>query len=58
MADQTTPAAAGEKKPREKWARIIVKPPVCDLCRRVAKWSHPAGGLRCNHCPRPNGGAR
>jgi len=31
-----------------------VQPVLCDLCPEVAVWSHPAGGFRCNACPRPS----
>ena len=27
------------------WERF--DPLRCDLCERIAKWRHPAGGLRC-----------
>jgi hypothetical protein len=30
-----------------------VQPRRCDLCDRVAVWMHPAGGYRCDRCPRP-----
>ena len=35
---------------RSEWKKI--KRP-CDLCARQAIWEHPAGGLRCGKCPRP-----
>jgi hypothetical protein len=34
-----------------QWSPI--QPQECDLCERLAAWSHPAGGFRCNRCPRP-----
>lgn len=34
-----------------KWKRI--EPPTCDTCDRRAVYEHPAGGLRCRTCPRP-----
>lgn len=34
------------------WTRI--PDPTCDLCTNRARWSHPAGGLRCGRCPRPS----
>lgn len=37
---------------RGGWAKLP-PPPMCDLCSRRAVWAHPAGGLRCNSCPRP-----
>jgi hypothetical protein len=33
------------------WVRF--EPITCDLCRKVATWKHPAGGLRCDTCPKP-----
>jgi hypothetical protein len=36
---------------RAGWLRV--QPRRCDLCDRVAVWMHPAGGYRCNRCPRP-----
>jgi hypothetical protein len=36
------------------WKRIPpAKPPLCDLCSRVAKWKHTNGGYRCYSCPKP-----
>lgn len=38
----------------QEWQQIpkqIV--PICDLCPVKATWQHPAGGLRCKHCPKP-----
>lgn len=37
---------------RGTWAKLP-PPPQCDLCDRRAVWAHPAGGLRCGKCPRP-----
>lgn len=33
------------------WRRIQF--PRCDTCSKPAVWRHPAGGLRCDKCPRP-----
>lgn len=34
--------------------RVIERHPLrCDLCSKVAIYAHPAGGLRCETCPRP-----
>jgi hypothetical protein len=38
-------------KPSNEW--IAIQPPKCDLCKKVAVWRHPLGGLRCKSCPRP-----
>lgn len=36
------------------WERLPkVEIPACDLCPRPAAWRHPAGGLRCLVCPKP-----
>ena len=35
-----------------KWEKIELHK--CDLCDRVAKFSHPKGGLRCDKCPKPD----
>ena len=35
-----------------EWMELWVQK--CDLCNRIARWFHPAGGFRCNKCPRPN----
>ncbi len=37
------------------WSKLPPPPPspTCDLCDRRAVWKHPAGGLRCGRCPRP-----
>lgn len=35
--------------PVSKWEKIGD----CDLCPRAAVYRHPAGGLRCQACPRP-----
>lgn len=35
-----------------EWAPVA-PPPRCDLCKRLAVFKHPAGGLRCHACPRP-----
>lgn len=43
-----------EADPTEGWRKIERHPLLCDICRRIATWSHPAGGLRCDNCPRPN----
>lgn len=40
---------------RGSWAKLkLPPPPTCDLCDRRAVWAHPAGGLRCGRCPRPD----
>lgn len=33
------------------WEKIEPQP--CDLCERPATWKHPAGGRRCQRCPKP-----
>ncbi len=33
------------------WTKF--KPLTCDICNKIARWSHPRGGYRCNTCPRP-----
>lgn len=39
---------------KSSWAPIPKPtPPKCDICNRRARWKHPAGGFRCNDCPRP-----
>lgn len=46
--------AKGERRPSAtRWKRTT--PKQCDLCDRPAVWAHPAGGVRCNTCPRPEG---
>lgn len=35
----------------KQWTLIEFR--ACDLCDRRAIWKHPAGGLRCSICPRP-----
>ena len=43
-----------EEDDMSQWSEIKPpEPPLCDLCGRLALWSHPAGGLRCGTCPRP-----
>lgn len=34
-----------------EWKRVVL--PLCDLCDRVARFEHQAGGLRCGSCPKP-----
>ncbi len=36
----------------ERWS-LLPPPPCCDICGNLARWQHPAGGLRCRDCPRP-----
>lgn len=38
-------------KPKKEWVRY--EPERCELCSKIACWSHPTNGLRCNTCPRP-----
>lgn len=37
------------------WQEYIPPAPLlCDLCNSPAAWVHPAGGRRCESCPRPD----
>jgi hypothetical protein len=36
------------------WQVIVRHPLRCDICNKLAVWSHPMGGLRCKTCPRPD----
>lgn len=38
-----------------EWLPLQFSRERCDLCHRIARWRHPAGGLRCNLCPTPGG---
>jgi len=43
------------KRMPDLWVKIDPPPPpTCDLCARPVAWAHPAGGLRCDRCPRPD----
>lgn len=38
----------------DQWQRKPPEPrPQCDLCSNEALWFHPAGGQRCDNCPKP-----
>lgn len=44
--------ALDQQNARGTWYKLEQR--VCDICFRRAVWAHPAGGVRCNRCPRPS----
>lgn len=39
------------KSPTQRW--VTFRQQLCDLCPKVARFTHPAGGFRCSKCPKP-----
>jgi len=53
MSDEKSVRESGDALTAKcsEWKKI--KRAKCDICPRSAIWEHPAGGLRCGMCQRP-----
>ena len=40
-----------KRQRKSEWVQIEIQR--CDFCDKAACYQHPAGGLRCETCPRP-----